>query len=329
MWRFAALVASALFVPKCTSLLTRSLPAAHCRHVARGSANSGDESIGSSRRRIFEGLIVGGGLLTASAASAGAASSAARSATSAASTARLDPPGPPEWTSALVGDSRLNFPVYAVTTPQGAPLVAVDLDQKGRVRTVAYFFIAEDEAEEARKDVKKACPGVASRSVVTAVPFNDALALTFVTPYKIKGLPGYYCFRFHRSLRALSDALEVSGLESLSDLAVPAFVATPEVDGVIPKPPEIFLRLEDLEASRKSQPKGQRGPVTATDLGLIAKQWALARECNGGGGEDCGGSTISLVAEDAEVIPPPKKGKSEPPRNYLTEERILALEWDI
>jgi hypothetical protein len=124
----------------------------------------------------------------------------AKSSTSSPQPSPQSPPPPPEWVGAAARDPRLAFNVYAVVAPSGAPLAAIDLDGAGRVRTGVFFYTSQSEAEAGRAAATATSPAAAN-CAVTTVAFADALALVYTPPYKISGLPGYFCYRFLRVQR--------------------------------------------------------------------------------------------------------------------------------
>eukprot|EP00614_Pseudopedinella_elastica_P024057 CAMPEP_0172622216 /NCGR_PEP_ID=MMETSP1068-20121228/118859_1 /TAXON_ID=35684 /ORGANISM="Pseudopedinella elastica, Strain CCMP716" /LENGTH=270 /DNA_ID=CAMNT_0013430315 /DNA_START=87 /DNA_END=899 /DNA_ORIENTATION=+ len=248
----------------------------------------------TSRRNVLGGAVL---LLPMPlAAHASPAKAAATDKTSA------SPATPPAWVTSLEAKPppNLALDVYALVTPKGEPLVAVDLDGKMRVRTVAFFFFSKAEAERELKEVKKVSPKVASNAVVTSVPFVEALPLIYQPLFKVKGLPGYTCYRPWRGAEVTGDALRISGLENIGDRAVPVFYS---------QSGDIYLRYSDY-ISAGGDPKA----AAVGDLGRLAISWAENPSDN------------SL----RNVVPPKEKKRSSFERlPYLSAERKLALEWDI
>ena len=271
----------------------------------------------------------------------------------------LPPPPLPAWAVFLSSDARLASAfVYAVTTPVGVPLFAIDLDDKERVRSVGFFFETKAEAEAELRNAKASGAAVASKAVVAAVPLATALALAYQPVSKRTGFPGYFCHRFRLSPEVKADALHLSGLAGLSDVAVPVFYEDPNGP--------LFLRLSDLVAARgapsKQQQKQQqqqeeeeeqeqrqlkRGvgvesngggggadtplAVGVADLGRVAKEWAAAAATAAAQKDEQQqqpGALSSIVVGAGGAAAAGKK----PSPNRITYDQdggILAIEWNI
>jgi hypothetical protein len=237
-------------------------------------------------------------------------------------------------------DPRLAFSVFAVTTPQGVPLVAVDLDGVGRVRTVAYFFNTKSEATKGLAAAVRDSPGVAKGCKVTEVPFAEALFLLYTPPFKITGLPGYYCWRFKSSQAQTADALRISGLSTLSDRSIPVFFSTNPnslVSGAV------YFELSDLE-----RVNGGNG-VGVTDLGRLVKSWPTAETSISASSPASSSSSsssspsptpaaVNAAQQLVRVVTPGQRGgdtatrttrKQWPSSTYRSADHALALEWNI
>ena len=245
-------------------------------------------------------------------------------------------PDLPGWALAVASDARLlDVYVYAITKPSGVPLFAIDLDDQDRIRSVGYFFETEAEAEAQRRSVKAACnPEVAGDAIVLPVPIAEALALTYQPVSKRSGFPGYYCHRFYLAPEVKADALKLTGIDRLPDVAVPLFYEN--ADG------SLFLRLSDLLEDRKKGSGGRRsemerpkgtteddpidGPdVRVADLAKVAKAWAAAAAASEK-------NTASGAPGSGRVVGAGKgKGRSTSPFaiNYSRDQATLALEWNI
>mmetsp|Transcript_64372 Transcript_64372/g.126375 ORF Transcript_64372/g.126375 Transcript_64372/m.126375 type:complete len:308 (-) Transcript_64372:243-1166(-) len=244
-------------------------------------------------------------------------------------------PSPPEWTQKVRDDPRLDFSVYAVTNSQGVPLVAVDLDFSGRARTAAYFFEAKSEAEHALSLALNESPDVAKGCVVTEVPFSEALGLLYTPPFKVTGLPGYYCWRFKKSEALIADALSLSGLETLSELVIPVFLSKSQSGA---DSGAVFMQLADLEKAaglkHSSSGGGSSSTVSVTDLRQIVKSWAQIATATAEEKAADSGGTFAAAEKVVRVVPPKsqrgsgnKAGTS--PRRYRPAEHLLALEWSV
>ena len=169
-----------------------------------------------------------------------------------------------------------------------------------------YFFATRAEAEQARKDAAAASPPVAAGAVVAAVPFSAALSLFFRPPFKIPGLPGYCAWRFHPAPSSTAEALRLSGLDRLSDLAIPVFYDSGTSDK---QRLDLFFSPEAL--GRTS------GTIIAADLGRLAKTRAEAQAK----GLNSTGPDIRLP--QAKKLPKSKQG------DFFDSKCVLAIEWNI
>ena len=149
----------------------------------------------------------------------------------------LPPPPLPAWAVFLSSDARLASAfVYAVTTPVGVPLFAIDLDDKERVRSVGFFFETKAEAEAELRNAKASGAAVASKAVVAAVPLPRP-SPAYQPVSKRTGFPGYFCHRFRLSPEVKADAPHLSGLAGFSTWRCQF---STRING------PLFLRLSDL-----------------------------------------------------------------------------------
>lgn len=251
-------------------------------------------------------------------------------------------------------DGRLTgIDAYAVTTAEGVPVVTVGLDYKGRVRTVASFFASRSDAEYACTLARRASPSVAGNATVTPVPLNEALGLAAQGPYKIQGLPGYFCHRFYVPSAVRDEALRLTGLASLSDTALPLFYS-PAGTGRGQSGSSVELYFTPEGAQKKGG--GYAEAVAVTDLMAVAREWERetkqgTRAPGGGGGGSEGsisramllppgdaGTSVGAGAGAGEVDvegarrPWPWRGKREgkrQPAQYSNSAWALALELDL
>jgi len=270
------------------------------------------------------------------------------------------PPQPPEWVAAVARDPRLDFKVYAVVVPSGAPLAAIDLDGAGRVRTGVFFYTSQAEAEAGRAAATATSPAAAN-CVVTAVPFTDALALVFTPPYKISGLPGYFCYRFFTGPTATEAAKKLSSLDTLSDLGLPVFYAEELEDDVVAsgadetgsggsskssegnsssqrdsakatkKTSDLYVSYDD--AVRAATQMGARGQVAVADLNRVARAWAT--ETAAPAYAPSLTNLRRVAASSPRIILPDQatKGRgairSGKAPAFKSTDRVLAIEWNV
>jgi hypothetical protein len=221
--------------------------------------------------------------------------------------------------AAAAHDPRLAFDVFAVVAPSGAPLAAIDLDGAGRVRTGVFFYTSREEADAGRAAAAATSPA-AKGCVVVAVPFGDALGLVYTPPYKIAGLPGYYCFRFYTGPATATAAKQLSGLDNLSDLGLPVFYAEEVASPAAAKTSDLYLLPGD--AARAAKPLGAAGRVAVADLGRVARSWAEAEAA----------SAVPLGRSTPRVVPPDRataRASSGRAPAFKPAERVLALEWNV
>lgn len=270
------------------------------------------------------------------------------------------PPQPPEWVTAVARDPRLDFKVYAVVAPSGAPLAAIDLDGAGRVRTGVFFYTSQAEAEAGRAAATATSPAAAN-CAVTAVSFTDALALVFTPPYKISGLPGYFCYRFFTGPTATEAAKKLSDLDTLSDLGLPVFYAEEKEDDIVAlgtdeasssgssskssegnsnshrDSAKAMKRTSDLyvsydDAVRVAKQMGAGGQMAVADLNRVARAWAAEATP---AYAPFSSNLRRPTASTPRVILPDRatKGRgairSGKAPAFKSTDRVLALEWNV
>ena len=264
----------------------------------------------------------------------------AKSSTSSPQPSPQSPPPPPEWVGTAARDPRLAFNVYAVVAPSGAPLAAIDLDGAGRVRTGVFFYTSQSEAEAGRAAATATSPAAAN-CAVTTVAFADALALVYTPPYKISGLPGYFCYRFFTGPTATDAAKQLSGLDTLSDLGLPVFYAeakeiedlpgadekTSTGSGSTTKTSDLYVSYDDAERAAKAM--GARGQVVVADLNRVARAWAAEASAS-----PSSSSPRRAPPATPRVILPDQATKGRAGRvgkapAFKPTERVLALEWNV
>ena len=210
------------------------------------------------------------------------------------------------------------IPCFAVVTPEGFPLVSVNLDGKGRVRTVAYFFESASTAESVRQAALSVDPKGAAGALVLPVPLSEALALILQPPFKATGLPGYYAHRMFLDKRILDAALSLTGLESLAETAVPVFYE----DSPESEVKKLFLDPADFVASAGTKYLRTSDKVRplVTDLTRLARNSKL--------GEDSGTILVasSKVLSQAQDLEKRARG---PLPAYSTSKWKLILELDL
>jgi len=232
------------------------------------------------------------------------------------------PPPPPPPLVDLSRDPRLRDPqVYAVVSSSTlGPVATVSLDFRGRVRSVAYFFDSRAGAEGALDVIQRSSPSAVTAAgknglVVTALPLSQALALTMQEPFKVQGLPGYFCHRFLVGGETRDTALGLSGLASMADNTVPLFFSKADLqDG---RQLRLFFRARDAAAAAaqedaKRVEEAKASALGVTDLKAVSLQW-LGMSTGGGVGDPTlrNAQLVLPVEEDASVSRGRARGEQE------------------